>query len=132
MAKTTILEEEKKYYLGKILCTADPKNPLRFIKHKFNHVFILYGFTGCGKDTIINAFLKGNQTYPFVKFIRTMTRPRRPSELDMVDGFFIKKSLFDYLKKHHRFFYSYKRYSGKEFGYDTIHFLLEFLSKKRY
>lgn len=129
------LELQKKYYLGKILCTIDPEHPDAFFHHKFNHVFIIFGFTGSGKDTIINEFLKKNllrpknDQFPFVKFIRTLTRQRRPVELDIADGFFIEKELFDQLKKNSRFFYFYKRYTGKEFGYDTIHFIFELIRK---
>ncbi|MBI2463801.1 hypothetical protein HYV57_02505 [Candidatus Peregrinibacteria bacterium] len=129
------LELQKKYYLGKILCTIDPEHPDAFLHHQFNRVFIIFGFTGSGKDTIINEFLKKNllkpkkTRYSFVKFIRTLTRQRRPVELDIADGFFIEKELFDHLKKNGRFFYSYKRYSGKEFGYDTIHFIFELIRK---
>lgn len=125
--KQNMIDEEKKYYLGKILCTADKNNTLRYVKNKFNHVFIVFGFPGSGKDRLINDFLKDNKKFPFVKFIRTLTRHKRPHELDMVDGFFINKKLFQYFKTHHRFFYTYRRYGDKEFGYDTLHFLFELL-----
>lgn len=124
------LDLQKKYYLGKILCAIDPSHPDAFLKYHFHHVFIVFGFTGSGKDTIINEFLKRSATQKppkprFIKFFRTMTRSRRPKELDFSDGFFIEKELFDELKRRSRFFYAYKRYSGKEFGYDTLHFIFE-------
>lgn len=114
-----------KYYIGKILCTADPNDPGKFIHHKFNRIFLVFGFSAGGKDSVINAFLKQNKTYNFSKFIRTLSRHKRSAELDMYDGFFVDPELFDYLKNHQRFFYSYKRYNGQEFGYDTMHLLFE-------
>lgn len=120
-----MLEAEKKYYINKVLCASDPKNPQRFLNYRFKHVFIIFGFTGSGKDAIINAFLERNKQHPFAKFVRTMTRDQRPHELDMTDGFFVEKVLFKTLKKNHRFFYDYERYNGTQFGYDTLHLIFE-------
>jgi len=88
-----------------------------------NHVFIIFGFTGSGKDTVIDGFLKDNKKYPFFKFVRTLTRPKRPSETEVLSGYFIEKELFEHLKERERFFYNYEKYDGDEFGYDTVHFI---------
>lgn len=120
-----MIPEELKYYIGKILCTADPKDPSQFLHRDLHRIFLVFGFTGSGKDTVINEFLKGNKEYPFTKFIRTLTRNKRPSELEMVDGFFIQKKLFKHLKDHGRFFYWYERYGYLQFGYDTLSLLFQ-------
>ncbi|MFH0821011.1 MAG: hypothetical protein V1908_04515 [Candidatus Peregrinibacteria bacterium] len=120
-----MLDSELQYYIGKILCTADPKDPSRFLHRDLHRIFLVFGFTGSGKDTVINEFLKVNKEYPFAKFIRTLTRTKRPSELEMVDGFFIQQKLFDHLKDHGRFFYSYERYDYLKFGYDTLSLLFQ-------
>ncbi|PIZ72971.1 hypothetical protein COY07_02540 [Candidatus Peregrinibacteria bacterium CG_4_10_14_0_2_um_filter_43_11] len=124
-----MLEAEKKYYINKVLCASDPDDPRHFLNYRFRHVFLVFGFTGSGKDTVINTFLKENKEHPFVKFVRTMTRDQRPDELEMTDGFFVEKKLFDTLKKNHRFFYDYERYNGTQFGYDAMHFIFQLVHR---
>lgn len=120
-----MIAPELQYYIGKILCTADPHDPSRFLHRDLHRIFLVFGFTGSGKDTVINEFLKENRNDPFSKFIRTLTRTRRPSELEMVDGFYVDKKLFDHLKEHGRFFYWYERYGYLQFGYDTLSLLFQ-------
>lgn len=120
-----MIPEELKYYIGKVLCTADPNDPSKYLNYPFKRVFLVFGFTGGGKDAVINGFLKANKDFPFTKFIRTLTRHKRPTELEMHDGFFVERELFDYLKTHGRFFYWYQNYGDTEFGYDTMHLLFE-------
>ncbi len=125
MPDTHQLNQERKYYIQKVLHTDDPASAFDLDTYQFNHVFALFGFTGSGKDAIIDGFLKNNTKYPFTKFVRTMTRHKRPTEQEDLGGFFVERDLFDYLKDHGRFFYSYEKYGGNEFGYDTFHFIFE-------
>lgn len=119
------LSQERKYYIQKVLHTFDPESALDLDRYQFNHVFAVFGFTGAGKDALIDGFLAQNTEFPFTKFVRTMTRHKRPDEEVDTGGFFIERELFDYLKGHGRFFYSYEKYGSEEFGYDTLHFIFE-------
>lgn len=116
-------DQERKYYQRKVLQTARSEvvDPARW---SHNHVFLIFGFTGSGKDTLINAFLEQTKL-PFSEFVRTLTRAKRPSETEALSGFFIERDFFDYLKERNRFFYWYRKYDGDEFGYDTLHFIFE-------
>lgn len=121
------IERERKYYLEKVLHT-DHGGQLDIDRMRFNHVFALFGFTGSGKDTVIDGVLEKEKEIPLTRFVRTLTRERRPAETDGVDDFFVERELFEYLKARDRFFHCYGKY-GDEFGYDTDHFLFELAQK---
>jgi len=116
------LQHERRDYLLKLMTSCfGGEKPLQ--SYADNRVFIIFGFTGSGKDTVIDGFLKNNKKYPFFKFVRTLTRPKRPSEAEVLSGYFIEKELFEHLKERERFFYHYEKFDGDEFGYDTVHFI---------
>lgn len=121
------IERERKYYLEKVLHT-EHAGALDIDRMRFNHVFALFGFTGSGKDTVIDGVLEQEKTIPLTRFVRTLTRDQRPTEQDGVDDFFVERELFEYLKARERFFYYYGKY-GDEYGYDTDHFLFELAQK---
>jgi guanylate kinase len=115
------LEQQQKYYLQQILLTVcggkiDPET------YKFNHVFLVFGWTGSGKDALMDRFLK-TTSLPFSKFIRTLTRPGRPGEAPVSDAFFVKPDFFDYLKQNKKFFFFYEKYDGDQFGFNIMHFI---------
>jgi len=115
------LEKQQKYYLQQILLTVcggaiDPET------YRFNHVFPVFGWTGSGKDTLMDHFLKTTK-HPFSKFTRTLTRPGRPGETPVNDAFFVKPDFFDYLKENKKFFYFYEKYDGDKFGYNIMHLI---------
>jgi guanylate kinase len=121
-------EKEKKIQKGRRiylleLMTSASGGQIDIETYKFNRVFLVFGFTGSGKDTVIDGFLAQNKKYPFSKFVRTLTRPIRPNENETVSGYFIEKDLFEHLMKRSRFFYHYEKYDGDEFGYDSVHLI---------
>jgi len=116
------LQSGRRLYLLKLM-TSVSGGEINLDTYKFNHVFIMCGFTGCGKDTVIDGFLAKNKKYPFSKFVRTLTRPKRPGEDELLGGYFIEKDLFDHLKERGRFFFQYEKYDGDQFGYDSLHLI---------
>lgn len=116
------LQKERREYLLRLMTSASG-GTINLDTYKFNRVYIFFGFTGCGKDAVIDGFLSKNKRYTFSKFVRTLTRPKRPAEKELIGGYFIEKELFDHLKERGRFFYSYEKYDGDEFGYDTTHLI---------
>ncbi|MFH0838472.1 MAG: hypothetical protein V1880_04380 [Patescibacteria group bacterium] len=91
--------------------------------YNFHRVYIIFGFTGSGKDAVTEGFLERNKKYPLAKFVRTLTRAKRPGENEIFSAYFVEKELFDHLKERDRFFYHYEKYDGNEFGYDTSHLI---------
>lgn len=122
------IQKERRIYLFKLMTSSYSENEIDFDAYQFNRVFIVCGFTGCGKDAVIDGFLKQNRKYPFSKFVRTLTRPKRPGENEVLGGYFVENELFDHLKERGRFFYDYEKYDGDKFGYDAVH-LIFLLSK---
>ncbi|MBU1935498.1 hypothetical protein KKF04_05570 [Patescibacteria group bacterium] len=116
------LQKERRRYLLTLM-TSVTSGITDIDNYYFNHVFIFFGFTGSGKDTVIDGFLEQNTKYPFSKFVRTMTRPKRSNENEILSGYFVEKELFDHLKERGRFFYYYEKYDGDEFGYDATHLI---------
>jgi len=116
------LQKGRREYLLKLM-TSVSGGQINIETYKFNRVFIVCGFTGCGKDTIIDGFMKKNTKYPFSKFVRTLTRPKRPGEDELVGGYFIENDLFNHLKERGRFFFKYEKYDGDQFGYDSLHLI---------
>lgn len=122
------LQKGRREYLFKLMTSSYADKECDFDEYQFNHVYVVFGFTGCGKDAVIDGFLMQNKKYPFSKFVRTLTRPKRPGENEVLSGYFVEKELFDHLKERSRFFYYYDKFDGDEFGYDTTH-LIFLLSK---
>jgi guanylate kinase len=116
------LQQERRRYLLTLMTSATD-DAINTDNYNFNRVFIFFGFTGSGKDTIIDGFLKQNTKYPFSKFVRTLTRGKRPDENEILSGYFIENELFDHLEKRGRFFYYYEKYDGDKFGYDSVHLI---------
>jgi guanylate kinase len=116
------LQQERRRYLLTLM-TSVTGGVTDIEKYDFSQVFIFFGFTGSGKDAVIDGFLKQNTKYPFSKFVRTLTRPKRPSEDEILSGYFVEKELFDHLRERGRFFYHYEKYDGDEFGYDAVHLI---------
>jgi len=120
--KKADLEKQQKYYLEQILLTVCG-GKIDLESYRFNRAFIVFGFTGSGKDCLIDHFLATNTKYPFSKFVRTLTRAGRPGEAPASDGFFVQKEFFDHLKDNHKFFYHYEKFFGDEFGYNIMHLI---------
>ncbi len=59
---------------------------------KKGHVFVISGFSGVGKGTIINKILQANTNIYFS--VSYTTRPKRPNEIEGKDYFFISKEEF--------------------------------------
>ncbi|MCX7871452.1 MAG: guanylate kinase [bacterium] len=59
---------------------------------KKGHIFVISGFSGVGKGTIINRILQNNPNIYFS--ISYTTRQKRPTEIDGKDYFFISKEEF--------------------------------------
>ena len=122
------IQKERRIYLFKLMTSSYAEEKFDYDTYQFNKVFLVFGFTGSGKDTLIDGFMQNNLKYPFSKFVRTLTRSKRPGENEILSGYFIEKELFEHLKKRDRFFYTYEKYDGDEFGYDSVH-LIFLLSK---
>jgi len=120
----TELQTQQKYYLQQILLTVCG-GQINLETYKFNHVFIVFGFSGSGKDTLIDSFLSTYTKHPFSKFVRTLTRSGRPGELPAADAFYVKPEFFDWLKNNKKFFYTYEKYDGDQFGYNIMHLIFE-------
>ncbi|MGC8733671.1 MAG: guanylate kinase [bacterium] len=59
---------------------------------KKGHVFVISGFSGVGKGTIINKIIQSNPNIYFS--VSYTTRSKRPNEVDGKDYFFISKEEF--------------------------------------
>ena len=117
------IQKERRIYLFKLMTSSYADQQFDLNNYQFNRVFLVHGFTGSGKDAIIDGFLKQNKKYPISKFVRTLTRSKRPGENEILSGYFVEKELFQHLKDRSRFFYCYEKYDGDEFGYDSIHLI---------
>ncbi|MBU1017413.1 hypothetical protein KKA33_00090 [Patescibacteria group bacterium] len=117
------LQRGRRDYLFKLMTSAYAEQELDVSTYQFNRVFIVFGYTGSGKDAVIDGFLQQNRKYPFSRFVRTLTRPKRPGENEVFSGYFVERELFDHLKDRGRFFYHYEKYDGDEFGYDSVHLI---------
>jgi guanylate kinase len=115
------LEKQQKYYLQQILLTVCG-GKINLETYKFNRAFIVCGWTGCGKDTLIDNCIKDSKL-PLTKFIRTLTRAGRPGEAPAGDAFFVKPEFFNHLKENQKFFYSYEKFFGDQFGYSIMHLI---------
>ena len=116
------LQNERRIYLLKLMTSASGKE-VDLETYDFHHVYIIFGFTGSGKDAVTQGFMDRNTKYPFSKFVRTLTRGKRPGENEILSAYFVEKELFDHLKERGRFFYHYEKYDGNEFGYDSSHLI---------
>jgi len=59
---------------------------------KKGHIFVISGFSGVGKGTIINKILQDNPNIYFS--VSYTTRPKRPNEIEGRDYFFLSKEEF--------------------------------------
>ena len=116
------LQKERRIYLLKLMTSA-AGDEVDLDTYDFHRVYVIFGFTGSGKDAVTQGFLDRNKKYPFNKFVRTLTRSKRPGENEILSAYFVEKELFDHLKERGRFFYHYEKYDGNEFGYDSSHLI---------
>lgn len=116
------LQQERRIYLLKLMTSAGGRET-DLNDFNFNHVYVIFGFTGSDKDAVTEKFMEQNIKYPFNKFVRTLTRAKRPGENEIFSAYFVEKELFDHLKERDRFFFHYEKYDGNEFGYDTSHLI---------
>jgi len=116
------LQQERRIYMLKLMTSASG-GEIDLETYNFHRVFLICGFTGSGKDAVTQGFMDRNKKQPFVKFVRTLTRAKRPGENEILSAYFVEKELFDHLKERGRFFYNYEKYDGNEFGYDTSHLI---------
>lgn len=117
------IQKERRIYLFKLMTSSYAEKEFDYNSYQFNHVYLVCGFTGSGKDAVIDGFLKQNKKYFFSKFVRTLTRSKRPGENEILSGYFVEPELFEHLKERSRFFYTYEKYDGDKFGYDSIHLI---------
>ena len=59
---------------------------------KKGHIFVISGFSGVGKGTVISKILQNNPNIYFS--VSYTTRPKRPNEIEGKDYFFISKEEF--------------------------------------
>lgn len=85
---------------------------------------ILAGYSGAGKDTVSNAVAhvaksmeSGHNFYH--SHSRFTDRPRRPSETQGVDGYFVTSDEFNLRKDNGEFFFDYRKdaYGGTRYGF---------------
>ncbi|MBN2306701.1 hypothetical protein JXD20_01840 [Candidatus Peregrinibacteria bacterium] len=116
------LQHQRRMYLLKLMTSAGGED-IDLDTYNFHRVYVIFGFTGSGKDAVTEEFMKRNKKFPFAKFVRTLTRAKRPGENEIFSAYFVEKELFNHLKERGRFFYHYEKYDGNEFGYDTSHLI---------
>lgn len=116
------LQKERRLYLLKLMTSATG-GEINLETYNFHRVYVVCGFTGSGKDAVSEGFMKANKKYPFDKFVRTLTRAKRPGENEILSAYFVEKDLFDHLKERGRFFFDYEKYDDSKFGYDSVHLI---------
>lgn len=116
------LQQERRIYLLKLMTSA-VGGEIDLETYNFHRVYLIFGFTGSGKDAVTQGYMDRHKEYPFAKFVRTLTRAKRPGENEILSAYFVERELFEHLKERGRFFYDYEKYDGSEFGYDTSHLI---------
>ena len=74
---------------------------------------VISGPSGCGKDTIVNAFLKNNKNAWLS--VSCTTREKRPNEVEGKDYFFLSRDEFLERIDDHKFL-EYAEYAGNYYG----------------